>query len=365
MLYRVIGVMSGSSLDGLDLAFVEFEEKGGKWTFSIVASACYSYDEAWTNKLKTGRDLKAVDFVSLDAEYGHYVGAQINRFIEENGLAYKVGLIASHGHTLFHLPGKYSVQIGNGAAIAAETSLPVVSDLRSLDVALGGQGAPIVPMGEQLLFPENSFFLNIGGISNVSCREEQFYDAFDVCPANRVLNLLANVVGKEFDENGQMASAGRINEILLDQLNAKEFYSKDYPKSLANEFGTEDILPLINSFALDPADALATYVEHVAIQVAAAVERISIKRTVDPTREKLLVTGGGALNGYLISRLEKHLSLYAMEIDVPDQATVQYKEALVMALLGVLRWREEETVIQTVTGASRATVGGALWLGGD
>jgi anhydro-N-acetylmuramic acid kinase len=234
-----------------------------------------------------------------------------------------------------------------------------------MDVALGGQGAPIVPMGEKLLFSSHRYFLNIGGIANISFNGDAFYDAFDVCPANRVLNLLANAVGKEFDENGQMASAGRINEILLDKLNAKEFYAQDYPKSLANEFGTEDILPLINSFALDPADALATYVEHVAIQVAAAVEGISQKRKVDPTREKLLVTGGGALNGYLVSRLEKHLSPYAMEIDVPDQATVQYKEALVMALLGVLRWREEETVIQTVTGASRASVGGALWLGGD
>jgi len=365
MLYRVIGVMSGSSLDGLDLAFVEIEELGGQWQYNLIKADCYPYPTDWQTKLSQAPKMAAVDFVKLDAEYGKYTGDQINQFIEANQLEYKVGLIASHGHTVFHVPGSHSIQIGAGAAIAARTALPVVSDLRSLDVALGGQGAPIVPMGEKLLFSSHRYFLNIGGIANISFNGDAFYDAFDVCPANRVLNLLANVVGKEFDENGQMASAGRINEILLDQLNAKEFYSQDYPKSLANEFGTEDILPLINSFALDPADALATYVEHVAIQVAAAVERISIKRTVDPTREKLLVTGGGALNEYLISRLEKHLSPCAMEIDVPDQATVLYKEALVMALLGVLRWREEETVIQTVTGASRATVGGALWLGGD
>jgi len=365
MLYRVIGVMSGSSLDGLDLAFVEIEELGGQWQYNLIKADCYPYPTDWQTKLSQGPKMAAVDFVKLDAEYGRYTGDQINQFIEANQLEYKVGLIASHGHTVFHVPGSHSIQIGAGAAIAARTALPVVSELRAMDVALGGQGAPIVPMGEKLLFSSHRYFLNIGGIANISFNGDAFYDAFDVCPANRVMNLLANVVGKEFDENGQMASAGRINEILLDQLNAKEFYSQDYPKSLANEFGTEDILPLINSFALDPADALATYVEHVAIQVAAAVERISQKRTVDPTREKLLVTGGGALNGYLVSRLEKHLSPYAMEIDVPDQATVQYKEALVMALLGVLRWREEETVMQTVTGASRASVGGALWLGGD
>jgi anhydro-N-acetylmuramic acid kinase len=365
MLYRVIGVMSGSSLDGLDLAFVEIEELGGQWQYSLVQADCYPYPTDWQLKLSQAKTMPAVDFVKLDAAYGQYIGDQINRFIQSNQLEYKVGLIASHGHTVFHVPGSYSIQIGAGAAIAAKTALPVVSDLRSLDVALGGQGAPIVPMGEKLLFSSHRYFLNIGGIANISFNGDAFYDAFDVCPANRVMNMLANTVGKEFDENGQLAAAGRINEVLLDQLNAKEFYAQDYPKSLANEFGTDVILPLIQSFALDPADALATYVEHVAMQVAAAVERISQKRMVDPTREKLLVTGGGALNGYLVSRLEQHLSPYAMAIDVPDHATVQYKEALIMALLGVLRWREEETVIQSVTGASRASVGGALWMGGD
>lgn len=365
MLYRVIGVMSGSSLDGLDFAFVEIEELGGKWQYNLLKADCYPYPTDWQIKLSQAPTMAAVDFVKLDADYGRFIGDQINTFIQNNQLEYKVGLIASHGHTAFHVPGSHSIQIGAGAAIAARTALPVVSDLRSLDVALGGQGAPIVPMGEKLLFSSYRYFLNIGGIANISFNGDAYYDAFDVCPANRVLNMLANAVGKEFDVNGQLAAAGRINEALLDQLNAKEFYLQDYPKSLANEFGTEDIFPLVNSFALDPSDALATYVEHVAVQVAAAVEHISQKRVVDPTREKLLVTGGGALNGYLVSRLEKHLSPYAMEIEVPDHATVQYKEALVMALLGVLRWREEETVIQTVTGASRASVGGALWLGGD
>ena len=365
MLYRVIGVMSGSSLDGLDLAFVEIEELGGKWQYSLLQADCYAYPAEWQSKLSQAPKMTAVDFVKLDAEFGRFIGDQVNRFIQSNQLDYKVGLIASHGHTVFHVPGSHSIQIGDGAAIAAKTALPVVSDLRSLDVALGGQGAPIVPIGEKLLFSSNRYFLNIGGIANISFNGDAFYDAFDVCPANRVLNSLANAVGKDFDENGQLASAGRINEALLDQLNAKEFYMQDYPKSLANEFGTEEILPLVNSFNLDPSDALATCVEHVAMQVAAAVEQISQRRMVDPTREKLLVTGGGALNGYLVSRLEKHLSPFTMEVDVPDHATVQYKEALIMALLGVLRWREEETVIQTVTGASRASVGGALWLGGD
>jgi anhydro-N-acetylmuramic acid kinase len=365
MLYRVIGVMSGSSLDGLDLAYVEFEEKGGKWTFDIVASNCYVYDEQWENKLKSGRDLKAVDFVSLDTEYGHYVGAQINRFIKENSLDYKVGLIASHGHTLFHVPGKYSVQIGNGAAIAAETSLPVVSDLRSLDVALGGQGAPIVPMGEQLLFSDYSFFLNLGGISNVSYKGELVYDAFDVCPANRVLNLLVQQKQLSFDKDGLLAAAGRINEGLLEKLNQFDYYQTDYPKSLANEFGTELIYPMLIASGLNTEDLLATFTEHIAIQVALAIEKIVAKRSLVVNQAKMMVTGGGAYNTYLITRLSQHLLPYGIEVVLPSNEIIEYKEALIMALLGVLRWREEETVFSSVTGAKRASSGGAFWMGQD
>jgi anhydro-N-acetylmuramic acid kinase len=355
--------MSGSSLDGLDLTYVEFEEKGGKWTFNIVYSTCYQYDVEWTNQLKTGRDLKAIDFVSLDAAFGHYLGKQINRFIEENGLDYKVGLIASHGHTLFHLPGKYSVQIGNGAAIAAETSLPVVSDLRSLDVALGGQGAPIVPMGEQLLFPEYAFFLNIGGIANISFKGEQFYDAFDVCPANRVLNLLAEQKQVSFDKDGAFAAAGRINDPLLERLNQQAYYQVDYPKSLANEFGTEVIYPMLVTSGLSTEDLLATYTEHIAIQVALSVEKVMEKRSLPNGHYKMLVTGGGAYNVYLISRISQHLLPFGIELVLPSNEIIEYKEALIMALLGVLRWREEETVFSSVTGAKRASSGGAFWMG--
>ena len=357
--------MSGSSLDGLDLAFVEFEEKAGKWAFNIIASSCYSYDEHWTNKLRTGRDLKAVDFVSLDAEYGHYIGRQVNNFIHEKGLAYKVGLITSHGHTLFHLPGKYSVQIGNGAAIAAETSLPVVSDLRSLDVALGGQGAPIVPMGEKLLFPEYDFFLNIGGISNISFKGQNFYDAFDVCPANRVLNQLAELKQVSFDMEGAFAASGRINESLLERLNQESYYYTDYPKSLANEFGTEVLFPMLIESGLLPEDLLATYTEHIAIQIAFAIEKIITKRTLPIGQHRMLVTGGGAYNSYLISRISQHLLPVGIILDLPSNEVIEYKEALIMALLGVLRWREEETVFSSVTGARRASSGGSFWMGQD
>jgi anhydro-N-acetylmuramic acid kinase len=363
MLYRVIGVMSGSSLDGLDLAFVELEDKGGKWSFAILETACYDYDNEWMTKLKSAAHLNAINFVELDALYGHFLGNQINKFITEKKLDYKVGLIASHGHTVFHSPGKFSVQIGHGAAIAAETDLPVVSDLRALDVALGGQGAPIVPMGEHLLFPETKFFLNLGGIANLSFNGSTFYDAFDVCAANRVLNMLVNENGLAYDDNGSLSAKGRIDETLLENLNKLPYYQEEYPKSLANEFGTNIVFPLVVSSGLSIEDKLATYVEHIATQIAVAVEKIIVKRELVVQSEKIMVTGGGAFNGNLISRIEKHLSPLNIEISIPDPSIIAYKEALVMALLGVLRWREEETVFGSVTGARRASVGGALWMG--
>src|SRR6266498_6064565 len=206
MIYRAIGVMSGSSLDGLDIAFSEFQENAGKWTYEIRQADCYPYSNAWFQKLKTATSLDALQYQLLHAEYGHYIGAQVNKFIEENGLNYQVALISSHGHTTFHVPSKkMTAQLGDGAAIAAVTQLSVVSDLRAMDLAFGGQGAPIVPIGEKLLLGDYDFFLNLGGIANISFKAEP-YIAFDICAANRVLNMLANNAGKEFDDKGEMAA---------------------------------------------------------------------------------------------------------------------------------------------------------------
>lgn len=357
--------MSGSSLDGMDLAFVELEEKGGKWEYKILEAACFSYDEIWTGKLLNASSLSASEFVKLHADFGHLTGEMVNRFISDKKLEYKVALIASHGHTVFHVPGSHTVQIGDGAAIAAKTSLPVVSDLRALDVALGGQGAPIVPMGEKLLFPSYRFFLNIGGIANISYNGHSSYDAFDVCPANRVLNMLASHKGLTFDKDGMLASLGRINEVVLGKLNELDYYKKTFPKSLANEFGTDVVYPVLSAADLSVEDQLATCVEHIAVQLALSVEKILSLRKAESRNEKMLITGGGALNNYLVERISQHLAPFGIEVVVPDLQTVQYKEALVMALLGALRWREEETVLQSVTGASRASIGGALWMGSN
>ncbi len=361
MVYRVIGLMSGSSLDGLDIVFVELEETGGKWSYEIKAADCYPYEAEWSEKLKHAIHLNAYEYLLLHSAYGKFTGEKINQFIADHHLFHRVQLIASHGHTTFHDPKNgMTAQLGDGAAIAAVTGINVVSDLRAMDVALGGEGAPIVPMGEKLLFKDFSCFLNLGGIANISINKPDEYIAFDVCPANRVLNMLAQEKGKAFDANGEVAAAGKINTALLTQLNALRYYQQPFPKSLSNNFGTEVIFPIIQSFQLSPEDALRTYSTHIVQQIGYAFNQLDLQTV---SNKKILVTGGGALNNFLIKSLKDALAAYNIEVVVPEKQLIEYKEALIMALLGVLRWREENTVLNSVTGAKRSSIGGAVWIG--
>jgi len=372
MVYRAVGLMSGSSLDGLDIAFAHFHENAGKWDFEIIKADCYEYDEDWKKKLGSAISMNALDYQLLHAAYGHYLGEQVNRFIAENNLQYQVQLIASHGHTTFHVPEKkMTAQLGDGAAIAAITGINVVSDLRAMDIALGGQGAPIVPIGEKLLFNDFDFFLNIGGIANISYKENEKFIAFDVCSANAVLNMLANETGKEFDDGGEMAAQGKVNMQLLRKLNEQEYYGHAYPKSLANSFGTDIIYPLIQDWGLKIEDKLRTYVEHIIVQIKNAVKGLlNISKEFaeqnhkpQTTNYKLLSTGGGTFNHFLIGRLKNELKELNIVITIPDENIIKYKEALIMALIGVLRWREENNVMASVTGASRNSIGSAVWIG--
>lgn len=363
MTYKAIGLMSGSSLDGLDIVFAEFQENAGKWSYEIVKADCYSYPDEWIKKLKSATSLSALDYQLLHVEYGHYIGQQVNHFIEKNSLQYQVSLIASHGHTTFHVPEKkMTAQLGDGAAIASETELPVVTDLRALDVALGGQGAPIVPIGEKFLLGDYEFFLNLGGIANLSHNAEK-YIAFDVCPANRVLNMLANEAGKEFDEGGKIAASGKINTALLEKLNDLDFYKQPYPKSLANEFGTDVVYPLIRDAGLEIRDGLRTYAEHICFQIKDSIAKFISDSRLTTHDSRLLATGGGALNSFLIQRLTEVLKELNVEIIVPDKMLINFKEALIMAFMGILRWRQEYNVLSSVTGAKRNSIGGALWNG--
>ncbi len=362
MVYRVIGLMSGSSLDGLDIAFAEFHENGGKWSFELLEAECLPYNSEWVQRLKQATALSALDYQLLHADYGHYLGQQANFFIDKYQLQYKVALVASHGHTTFHVPAKkMTAQLGDGAAIAVATQLPVVTDLRAVDVAFGGQGAPIVPIGEKYLWGEYDYFLNIGGIANVSFNS-QAYIAFDVCPANRVLNMLANDAGKEYDAGGQMAASGSINQSLLEKLNDLDYYRKPHPKSLANDFGTDVVYPMIRDSGCGITDALRTFTEHITFQIRNA---ISMTHNPRPTTQnpRLLATGGGAFNTFLIEQLKDQVRELSIEVIVPDEKLVNFKEALIMAFIGVLRWRQEYNVLSSVTGAQRDSIGGALWTG--
>ncbi len=364
MVYKAIGLMSGSSLDGLDIAYVHFHETGGKWSYEVIHAITYTYTSDWRKALKNAGSLSAFEFQLLHTKFGRFIGEQVNQFISDFDLYHKVHLIASHGHTVFHAPRqKTTCQIGDGASIAAITELPVVSDLRILDVALGGQGAPIVPIGEKLLMGNYNFFLNIGGITNISFNGPEKYIAFDVCPANRVLDMFAKKENQLYDEDGRMAAAGTVNENALHQLSQLEYYHLPYPKSLANDFGIDVVYPLINSYGLSTEDALATHVEHIALQTKNAALQILNDFSLTGNEYNLLVSGGGALNDFLVSRLRHHLGHINIHVQMPDRTLVEFKEAIIMALLGILRWREECNVLSTVTGAKRNSIGGALWLG--
>ena len=361
MTYKVIGLMSGSSLDGLDIAFVEFQENGGKWSYEILQADCIAYSNEWILKLKNATTLSALDYQLLHTSYGHYLGQKVNEFIEKNDLNHQVNLIASHGHTTFHLPQQQmTAQLGDGASIAAETKLPVVTDLRNIDVAFSGQGAPIVPIGEKLLFNEYDYFLNLGGIANISAKNGDTFIAFDVCAANRVMNMLAMEKNIDYDKDGAIAAAGNINNKLLEKLNELEYYNQPFPKSLANSFGIEIIFPIIKSESISIEDGMRTYVEHICVQIKAAIfnSQFSIHNC------QILVTGGGAFNLFLIKRLKEVLQ-DNIEVVIPPENLINYKEALIMALIGTLRWREEYNVLASVTGAKQNSIGGALWLGTD
>jgi anhydro-N-acetylmuramic acid kinase len=360
MQYNVIGLMSGSSLDGLDIAFVHFEEGAGKWRFDLAETACIPYPDSWRDNLADLTRLSAKDYLLLHTAYGQYLGNCVNDFLEEKSLAFQVQLIASHGHTAFHFPSRHmTAQLGDGAAIAAVTGIRTITDFRSVDVALGGQGAPIVPIGEKLLFPEYDLFLNIGGIANLSANREKFI-GFDVCPANRMLNILAAHTGNGFDKNGVLASEGKVDDQLLNRLNAFSYYNQPYPKSLSNEFGMEEIFPVIQQAGLILPDALRTYVQHIIIQIKRGV---LLLREEMPGREnlRLLITGGGAHNLFLAGRLREELAAAGIHCVIPEENLIDFKEALVIALMGALRWREDINVMHSVTGASKDSINGAVW----
>ncbi len=359
MVYYVIGLMSGSSLDGLDIAYVQLEEIRGNWQYTLLQAECIPYSRDWEHKLKHADGLHVSDFLKLHTSYGRYIGAQVQAFMRQHDLEHKVHFIASHGHTVFHEPANHTTfQVGDGASIAAVTGLPVISDLRAVDVALGGQGAPIVPIGDKLLFGQYEYLLNIGGIANMTVWQQGQPVAFDVCAANQVLNALAASQDRIMDEGGMMAASGGMLYDVFDKLNAVDYYKKPAPKSLSNEQAMASVFPVLLESSNNTYDLLHTATAHIAKQVALAVAAYPHHKEA----AHMLVTGGGAFNDFLVSLLQKELTPYQVEVVVPDANVIKYKEAIVMALIGTLRWREEANVLSSVTGAGRDSINGALWM---
>lgn len=355
--------MSGSSLDGLDICFAQIEETRGKWSAQIMHADCYPYNEEWTQNLRQAAQLPVHDFLRLHTAYGRYTAQLVNQFIEQNDLQHKVHFVASHGHTVMHEPhNKTTFQLGDGASIAAGLSLPVISDLRSLDVALGGQGAPIVPIGEKLLFGDYDLLLNIGGIANITIRQaDNSYAAFDISVANQALNFLAQKMGKDYDESGSMAAGGKLIEQELAKLSQQDYYQKSAPKSLSNEAAMSMVRAFLDNESYPVEDRMHTMVHFICERIKQSIQQHLPEGSAQ--NQKLLVTGGGAFNTFMMQVLSDQLASIGVDLTIPDAQIVAYKEALVMALIGTLRWREEVNVLSAQTGATKDSVGGAFWIG--
>jgi anhydro-N-acetylmuramic acid kinase len=346
--YRVIGLMSGTSLDGLDIAYCTFDHSGNSWKYSIDVAETLPHSAEWKERLTMAMKGSATELTILDTEFGWYTGRLVRDFIHRHRIHPE--FIASHGHTIFHQPERgITLQIGKGQAIAAATGLPVVFDFRTLDVALGGQGAPLVPIGDRLLFSEYGFCLNIGGIANISCERNGERIAFDICPANMILNRIARREGLEYDAGGELARKGKVWPDMVEKLNNLPFYSLAPPKSLGREWVEQHIFPITDDPAISACDLLATFCEHIAFQVG--------RSAAGGNAPTIMITGGGALNAFLAERISTHTS---NQVILPDLSVIHFKEALIFAFLGLLRMRGEVNTLASVTGALRDSSGGVI-----
>lgn len=341
--------MSGTSLDGVDLAHCSFRNEDNHFDFKINKCTTIEYSESWRKRLSGLPFQSAAEYARTHVEYGRYLGSLVKSFADSVGLS--TDAVASHGHTIFHDPAKgYTSQIGEGAALASNCGITVICDFRTTDVGYGGQGAPLVPIGDEQLFGDYAYCLNIGGFANISFEKEGKRVAFDICPANIVLNKLSEKTGQAFDRDGITAAAGKLNKTLLERLNSLDYYRQPPPKSLGREWVEQKISPILEDFAyaLPNEDLMHTFVEHIAIQIGS-----------NTAPGKLLVTGGGAFHTYLINRIKVHSPSV---IILPEKEVIEFKEALIFAFLGMLRLLEKPNCLASVTGARKNSCGGAIYL---
>lgn len=367
--YCVAGLMSGSSLDGLDLAVCRFEvgldEQGrfqlGSW--SVESGITIPYSEEWKKALAEAIYLSGKDLIHLHADLGSYMASLLAPHLE----GMDIDAIASHGHTIFHEPQDgFTLQIGDGAYLSAKLGYPVIDGFRYADIAAGGQGAPIAPIADKWLFAEYDLMLNIGGIANVTCNTGSEWVAFDICGANQILNALAGLEGKEYDVDGQMARQGKLLPGLYHQQSALGFFREPFPKSLSNEWVAKQQTAVFLDTPGSVSDKLFTACQLTADQVIAALSKLLGRYDfADRHTLRMLLTGGGAFNGFLVERIAASATIAGinLELEIPDPQIIAFKEAIMIALMGVFRLENEPNCIASVTGANRDTIAGVIHQG--
>jgi anhydro-N-acetylmuramic acid kinase len=335
-------------MDGLDIGYCEIIKIEENWSYSLLKTETLKYSNPWKLALSGARTLSTKELEKLNVEYGRFLGESVVKFMGSNGIS-KVDFISSHGHTVFHQPEVgYTLQIGDGLELRNTSGFPVVCDFRTQDVNFGGQGAPLVPIGDQFLFSDYDACINLGGFANISFELENKRVAFDICPVNVVLNVFSQKLGFEYDNNGQIARSGQLIPEFLHVLNRLSYYSEPIPRSLGMEWVERSIFPLVSDNYSAP-DVLHTFSKHIADQISKVVNQYGLKR--------ILVTGGGAYNGFILDQLRKN---EGVDFEIPDAQTLEFKEALIFAFLGVLKWRGDINVLQSVTGASQDHSSGVI-----
>ena len=344
--------MSGTSLDGLDIVYSNFTiDRDKNWKYKLHFSQTVNYPDNLQSQLRNSTNLYGLELMKLNNSLGQFIGEQVDQFLVHHQIDKdQIDLIGSHGHTVFHQPElNLTTQIGSGAVIAATTGIKTVCDFRSGDVALNGQGAPLVPIGDSLLFNDYDYLLNLGGIANVTDLKTNPVLAYDISFCNLVLNYLSNKLGKAYDEDGNIGRTGQINNTLLESLNQLSYYHTSPPKSLGIEWIEQHIFPILENDNSSVEDKMATSVEHIACQIGQCCRG---------TNKRLFVSGGGANNQFLLERMKHHIEA---EIFLPENEIIEFKEALIFAFLGVLRTRNEINCLKSVTGASIDNIGGAIY----
>lgn len=353
--HKIIGLMSGTSLDGLDLAYCHIWEKNGSWKFEIKETKSVSYTKEMLDELKDAISLPAEKLIELHNLYGTWLGGQALAFIQDNSL--EVDYIASHGHTTHHRPELgLTFQIGSGQHLANTSGHTVISDFRTNDLSLGGQGAPLVPIGDRIFFKEYDFCLNLGGISNISFEVKDKRIAYDIGLANMILNYITRKVGLDYDENGKRAKSGKVNATMLERLNSLKYYLLPHPKSIGYEWFLEEVVPIVDTTADSIENLLHTSIHHICDKIAQQIELHSQGK-----KQRVLVTGGGALNSFLTQTLQEKLGS-TTSLVVPEKIIIEFKEALIFALMGVLRVEGQINVLSSVTGARKDSSSGVIYL---